>query len=116
MSDDRDAMATASPTAVVESHTSAPPEPARTRYRVGEPLPLVLTLKDLESVLNLSAATIWDLYKAGSFNFALLQPAAGKRPRFSGKQIQAWVDREPVEAIVQDTLTSTRHYFGRRKR
>ena len=70
---------------------------SRRRVLVGETLPAVLDLKDLESVLGLGSTRIWQLYQAGDLDFALLRPTVGRRPRFSGKQLQAWMARESVE-------------------
>jgi predicted DNA-binding transcriptional regulator AlpA len=78
-----------------------PPTPSAaespTRYRAGDRLPAVLDLKDLSAILGLGASRIWELYEAGDFDFARLTPTIGNKPRFSGKQVQAWIDREPVE-------------------
>jgi len=79
-----------------------PPTPSAadtpTRYRAGDRLPAVLELKDLSAILGLGASRIWELYEAGEFDFARLTPTVGNKPRFSGKQVQAWIDREPPRA------------------
>jgi hypothetical protein len=90
------------------TNTTSAADAAPTRYRVGDRLPAVLELKDLEAVLGLAHARIWALYEAGDFAFALLSPTIGNKPRFSGKKIQAWIDREPLETAHR------RPHFGQR--
>jgi hypothetical protein len=88
--------------------TTSAADDAPTRYRVGDRLPAVLELKDLEAVLGLGHARIWQLYEAGEFAFALLSPMVGNKPRFSGKKLQAWIDGE------SPLMASRRPHFGQR--
>lgn len=74
------------------------PTPTPARYQVGDRLPLVLDLKQLGAVLGLSPARIYTLYQRGEFDFALMRPTVGNKPRFSGQKVQAWSAGEPVDA------------------
>jgi len=91
MADDLDA-------APVAGDSVASSSRSRRRLLVGEALPAVLDLKDLEAVLGLGPTRIWQLYQAGDLDFALLRPTVGRRPRFSGSQMQAWLTREPLSS------------------
>src|SRR5262249_51137353 len=101
---------------VLDAAVGDPPR----RYMAGEQLPAVLTLRDLEAVLGLSATRIWRLYEGHELDFALLQPVVGNKPRFSGRCLQAWIDKQPTPAPVPPLETALapahRAYFGRRKR
>lgn len=83
----------AAPVAPVDESAPTPP-----RYQVGDRLPLVLDLKQLGAVLGLSPARIFTLYQHGEFDFALIRPTVGNKPRFSGQRIQAWSAGEDVQA------------------
>jgi hypothetical protein len=92
------------PVALAES-TDSP----RRRHLVGDPLPAVCELKDVGELLGLGSTRVWELYQAHAFDFALLQPAVGNKPRFSGKKLQAWSDGE-----LEVDASATRHFFGGR--
>lgn len=90
---------------------AAPPDdPTPTRYHVGDRLPVVLDLKQLAAVMGLSAARTFTLYQTGEFEFALLKPTVGNKPRFSGQKLQAWLAGEAVDAGPL-----ARPHFGRRR-
>lgn len=68
------------------------------RFRAGEALPAVLVLRDLAELLALGSSRTWELYQQGEFARFELLPRLGNRPRFSGKQLQAWLDGEEQES------------------
>jgi predicted DNA-binding transcriptional regulator AlpA len=80
-------------------------------YHVGEPLPLVLVLRDLEQILGLSATRAWRLWKQGEFRQFELE-MIGNRPRFSGARVQAWLDGHRLETPE----TNSRRYFTSARR
>jgi hypothetical protein len=105
---------------VVDVVDDAPPAttPAAPRRRrlVGDPLPAVCELKDVAELLGLGATRVWDLYQAHELDFALLQPAVGNKPRFSGKKLQAWCDGE-LDLEAAASAPAMRQFFsGGRKR
>jgi hypothetical protein len=67
------------------------------RHRVGDPLASVLVTTDLPEILNLSLRRVQELELAGDLAQFECLPAVGKRPRYSGKKIQQWLDGEQVE-------------------
>jgi hypothetical protein len=79
--------------------------------RVGDPLKAILVLADLQPLLGVTLARLYQLEAEGAFAFAELKPRVGTRPRYSGKRIQAWIDGE--EAAY---LPATRHFGAGRAR
>ena len=75
---------------------------ATPRFRVGDPLPAVLVLRDVAELLGLGHSRIWDLYRAGEFARFELLPRLGNRPRFSGARFQTWI--EGIEEAGTDGL------------
>ena len=80
------------------------------RFKVGDPLPAILVLRDLEELLGLGSSRIWELYRAGEFRRFEILPRLGNRPRFSGARLQAWIDDTEVPAIE-----GSRYFNGRRR-
>jgi len=78
-------------------------------FKAGDPLPAVLVLRDLAELLGLGHSRIWDLYTAGEFARFELLPRLGKRPRFSGARLQAWIDGTEAAAPAS-------RYFGAGRR
>lgn len=80
------------------------------RFRAGDALPAVLVLRDLAELLALGSSRTWELYQQGEFARFELLPKLGNRPRFSGKKLQAWLERE------EDAVETESRYFkaGRR--
>jgi hypothetical protein len=98
--------------AVVEdAPAAATPAAPRRRRLVGDPLPAVCELKDVAELLGLGATRVWDLYQAHELDFALLQPAIGHKPRFSGKKLQAWCDGE-LDLEAAAAAPAVRQFFG----
>jgi hypothetical protein len=73
-------------------------------YRVGEPLPLVLVLEDLAVILGVGKSRAYQLEHDGELAHLECLPRVGKRRRYSGKKVQAWVDGDGAEE-------STSRYF-----
>ena len=67
-------------------------------YQVGEPLPAVLVLEDLAQLLGISHSRAAHLAAAGEFDTFELTPRIGRRLRYSGKKLQAWLDGPPEAA------------------
>ena len=77
--------------------TVAPGTYGRSRYRVGEPLPLVLVLDDIAAILGVGKSQAYQLEHAGELAHLECLPRIGGRRRYSGKKVQAWVDAEGDE-------------------
>lgn len=85
-------------------------------FRVGDPLPAVMVLSDLATLLGLGSSAVWDLYKAGEFKQWELTPAIGKRPRFSGKAVQQWIDKAEADDAEAIETSEGRRYFASARR
>jgi len=94
------------------------PAASAPRFRAGDALPAVLVLRDLAELLGLGASRTWELYQQGEFARFELLPRLGNRPRFSGKQLQSWLDAEPQTVATDQAAGSESRYFkaGRRAR
>jgi hypothetical protein len=77
-------------------------------HRVGDALAAVLLLSDLARLLNVSAEWAWKLEREGAFDAFELVPRIGKRRRYSGKKVQAWLDGQTTDAPAS-------RYFGRKR-
>jgi hypothetical protein len=64
----------------------------RSAFRVGEPLPGVLFLKDLGDILDVGLARAYQLEHAGELVAFEMKPPVGGRRRYSGKKVQQWLD------------------------
>jgi hypothetical protein len=90
----------------------------KTKHRVGDALPAVLLLSDLAELLGLGMTRVWELERAGDFAHLEILPRVGKRARYSGKKVQAWIDGEADAAATAAAALTTRarfHAAGRRK-
>lgn len=65
----------------------------RSRFVVGQPLPVVLKRNDLAGIFNVSMVTGWRMEREGKFRLFELLPRVG-RARYSGKKVQQWLDGE----------------------
>ena len=64
----------------------------RSRFRVGDPLPLVLTSAEVGGILDYGAARTSQLKKVGAFDLFEILPRIGPSARYSGKKVQQWLD------------------------
>jgi hypothetical protein len=94
----------------------------RSAHHVGDPLPAVMLLGDLARVLGLGSSQAWQLERAGELERFEL-PRVGKRVRYSGKKVQAWLDGENddngengVQTPVAAMSTRARFLAAGRKR
>jgi predicted DNA-binding transcriptional regulator AlpA len=85
------------------------------RFRVGDPLPAVLVLRDLAELLGLGHSRIWDLYRAGELARFELLPRLGNRPRFSGARVQTWLEGGGLEATAADPVMHSRYFASARR-
>jgi hypothetical protein len=85
-----------------------------TAIHVVDPIPAVCSLKDIGHLLGLKPTRTWELYKRGQFNFALITPVVGKKPRFSGRKLQLWCERE-LETEDPNATRGRRYFKGHRR-
>ena len=89
------------------------PKP-RGRWRVGDPLPVLMTDQDLMEVLGVKSSRFYLLKADGCFDLVLVrrletsrgEPVGTKKP-YSGALVQLWIDGGGLK---------NRSYFGMRKR
>lgn len=63
-----------------------------TPWSVGEPFPAVMFLKDLAAVLRMSHTQAWTLEHAGALRFLEALPRVGKKARYPGPRLRAYLD------------------------
>jgi hypothetical protein len=85
----------------------------RSVHKVGEPLPQVLVLSDLAAILGVGTTQAWQLEHDGELAKFECLPRVGKRRRYSGKKVQAWVDGEGEAAEPSRYFASARKAAGR---
>jgi len=73
-------------------------------HRVGDRLPAVLVLSDLAPIFGLKVSQLGELERAGDLEPFELKPRVGKRARYSGKKLQAWLDGELEPAAAAAPL------------
>jgi hypothetical protein len=61
----------------------------------------VLVLSDLAQLLGVGQTRAWHLERDHAFEAFELLPRIGKRRRYSGKKVQAWLDGELASAPAQ---------------
>lgn len=66
-------------------------------HRVGDQLPAVLVLSDLEPIFGLGIKRLWHLEQLGELKKFETRDRIGGRVRYSGKKVQAWLDGEEDE-------------------
>jgi len=87
----------------------------RSTRKTGDPLPAVMTMTDLAELLGVSVHRIWQLDRAGELKRFELNPRLGKRVRYSGARVQAWLDghqdaQEPMSASAAAGSPSRRYF------
>jgi hypothetical protein len=80
------------PTAHDDLLATVPPVYGKSTFRVGDPLPVVLTARELGAILGYSPQRSSELKKAGAFDLFENLPRVGLSPRYSGKKVQQWLD------------------------
>lgn len=83
-------------------------ERALQQFRVGDPIPAVLTIAQLAAILQVSPRTLADWRKAHSHPGIKELDMPGD-PRFDGRVLKAWLDGGREEP-------ASRHYFGKARR
>lgn len=78
------------------------------QLHAGDPIPIVLTVRQLASLLQISERALLDLRKAGTHRGVKQLDAPGD-PRFCGRTFKAWLDGD----IDQP---ASRHFFGGTRR
>jgi hypothetical protein len=94
---------------VAVDHPSAPAP----RYRVGEPLPQVLTLRELGPILGLGYTRLWQLEKAGELERFECPDVIGNKKRYSGRKLQAWAEAQDAEPAPADVPRLQSRHFRR---
>jgi len=99
---------------MADEATAKPTKPRRrvSNVKVGDPLPAVLVVHDLADLLGIGLSRAYELENAGEFVMFELKPRVGKRVRYSGKKVQAWLDGTDLT----EPLSAGREYFGSAKR
>src|SRR3954471_24405425 len=83
--------------------------PRDRKFRVGDPIPYVLTKSDLADILDLSFWSI-DRFRADHSHPGIKELDGPGHPRFCGRTLKTWLDRGVTEAPV------ARSFFGSRRR
>ena len=66
----------------------------KSRFRVGEPLPPVLTVREVGLILGYAHSRTWQLKKAGAFDIFEIHPRIGTSARYSGRKVEQWFSGE----------------------
>lgn len=80
------------------------PSAATVAFAVGDPIPLVLTARQLAALLQVSERTLLDFRKNGTHRGVKQLDAPGD-PRFCGRTAKAWLDG------LADGARPTRQFF-----
>jgi hypothetical protein len=83
--------------------------PRDRQFRVGDPIPYVLTKAELADLLGLSSWSI-DRFRADHSHPGIKELDGPGHPRFCGRTVKAWLDRGVAEAPV------ARSFFASRRR
>jgi hypothetical protein len=67
---------------------------ARLNAVVGQPLPLVLTLRDLADIFRMDFSNAFRCEQRGEFRAFEMSVLVGKRRRYSGRKVQAALDAD----------------------
>lgn len=86
----------------------------RSAFPVDQPLPPILVLSDLAAILDVGPTRVKELQKRGDFEAWEFKPRIGNVARYSGKQVQAWLDSARDAAQVEEE-THARHFTAARR-